>query len=221
MEKKICIYITESYDFVREALILSLKKSVDIEVVGQSENGRELLNQLKTNNVDVILLAEDIAMLDGNSILKIISNRFPSAKVIVMCNQKEITARLVSHYLEVGAAGFISKTVKNELLVNAIKSVVLHGHFLDNATSKLMIDHLLINKGHEDNNIEVRHKERAVLVQVCNGKSNKEIAKVLNMSTSSVDYYKNKLYSKTKCRNKNKLAVFALKNNLITLSELT
>jgi DNA-binding NarL/FixJ family response regulator len=225
MEQKIRIFLCDNQDLFRESLIKLLQNNSRFETVAEASNGRETIDWIKKFEednipIDVLLLDVEMPVMDGMTTLEIIEKRFPKIKVLILgASQFD---NKVSAFVANGARGYLSKKCKSEKLLEAIEKVHVDGFYFDDSISLAMRETLLKNRSGKTagNEMVFNYKEIMILKKVCMGLSNKQIALSHNMSASGVDFYKGKIYSKTECHNKVELIKYALKNDLISLSEL-
>jgi len=216
--KKTKIIVAENKELLRKGLVALLKNNPDFQVVDEASNGRDLLEQLKQEVVDIVLLETTLPIMDGKTVLDIIHRRFPYLKVILLSEQSN--AQLQSDYMARGANGFLSKSCELETLFKAIEKVKTEGFFFDNATSRALLEKIVKDKQRSglSGEINLNERETEILKKICDGRTNKEIAVNLNLSTSTIDFYKTKIYGKTKCNNSTGLLKYALRNGLVELT---
>lgn len=218
MLTKIRIVVSEKQGLYRKSLANLLKTNPDLEVVAEAENGRDLLELLKHTRINIILLDSELPDMECKTTLEIIKRRFPETKVIVL--SIHATPELMSDYLTSGASGHICKNCSVENLFSAIQSVENEGYYFDNSVSKALLESV-IKKNQPPvplSEIIFNEREKDIMKKICDGKTNKEIANSLYLSTSTIDFYKTKIYGKTKCKNVASLLCFALKNGIIALT---
>jgi DNA-binding NarL/FixJ family response regulator len=217
MTQKIKIVVAENQELLRKSLVALLKTNSELEIVAEASNGRELIEYLKQAQVNVVLLDLDIPVMNCKITLEIIQRRFPEIKVIVLSSRPD--ASLKSDYMAYGANSYLCKNCDVQTLFRAIKMVRSEGYFFDNSTSKALLDSVLKDKQKLTLSSEVQFnaREKEILGRICNGETNKEIARNLHLSASTIDFYRSRIYGKTKCNNVISLLKFALKNELVIL----
>jgi DNA-binding NarL/FixJ family response regulator len=215
MSQKIRIVIAEDEELFRKSLIALLKTNQELEVVAEAANGRELIEHLKQMHTDIVLLNPGMPVMNGKAALEILHQRFPKVKVIILSIHSD--TRIKSEYMAYGANSYLYKTCDVQTLFKAIRIVKSEGYFFDNSTSKALLDSVLKDRQRTYLHSEVKFNEREteILKGICDGKTNKEIALSLHLSASTIDFYRTKIYSKTKCNNVARLLKYALKNGLV------
>jgi len=215
---QIKIIVSEKQELFRKSLVSLLKSKTEFEVVADAADGRELIEHLKQNKVDVVLLDTELPVIEGKAALEIIRKRFPETKVIVLSIYSD--GPLMSDFLIHGAGSFLCKNDSVEILFKAIVSVKKDGYFFDSNTSKALLETALREKKSQIDfpNIKFNNRETEIMKKICDGKTNKEIASCLHLSSSTIDFYRTRIYSKIKCKNATGLLKFALKNGIVALS---
>ncbi len=218
MNPKTKIILAEHQELFRKALVSLLKTNSELEVISEALNGRELIEQLKHMPVDIVLLDTDVTLLDSKTTLEIIHRRFPAVKVIML--SVESNPEVQSDFMSLGANSFLCKNCEVQTLFKAIYKVKTEGYFFDESTSKALLDAVLKDKQRLTLSPEIQFNEREteILKKICDGKTNKEIASNLHLSTSTIDFHKTKIYSKTRCNNVIGLLKYALRNGLVELT---
>jgi DNA-binding NarL/FixJ family response regulator len=212
MEKPIRIILAEDQELFRTSLAAYLQMVEDFEVAGEVSNGRELLDLLKIKAADVVLLDIEMPVMDGKAALKVMKNRFPNIKVIILTMY---TGReLAMDYMAMGANGFLSKGSGSDVLINAIRNIQHESFFYDIGNADPGDSTNFSPRGEE---AIFSDRETEILKNICEGKTNREIASYLNLSASTIDFYKGKIYSKTKCNNATGLLRYALMNGIINI----
>lgn len=216
--KKTRIIIAESKELLRKGIIALLQTKPDLHIVDEASNGRDLLEQLKQESVDIVLLETNLPVMDGKAVMDVIHRRFPDLRVIVLSEQSN--AQLQSDYMAHGANGFLSKDCNIDTLYHAIHKVKTEGFYFDSATSRALLNAVLKDRQRVavSSEISFNDRETEIIKRICDGLTNKEIAENLHLSASTIDFYRTKIYGKTKCNNVTGLLKYALKNGLVELT---
>ena len=217
MGQKIKIIVADKQELFRKSLISLLKTFPEFDVIADATDGKELINLLKQMQADIVLLDASMPGMDGRATLEIIHRRFPEIKVIVLSDHTN--AQLQTDFMANGANSYLSKSCDVSTFCKAIHKVKSEGFFFDDSISKALLDSVLKER-HRISlspDITFNNRETEVLKQICDGRTNKEIAVNLHLSASTIDFYRTKIYSKTKCNNVTGLLKYALRNGLVAL----
>ncbi len=213
--KQIKIMLADDHQLVREAFASLLNNEPGFEVPASAANGKELLELMKNNLPDLILLDVDMPVMNGMQTLGIIKKRFPDVKVIMLTMHNE--PGYINEFMANGANAYLNKNVEIHILFDAIRAVHTEGVYF----SKEVSDALLLKLRKEKHvhpfldEIPLSPKELMVLQELCEGKSNRHIADSLHISISTVDFHRGNIYNKTKCKNVADLVKYAIKNELV------
>jgi two-component system nitrate/nitrite response regulator NarL len=123
--QEIKIGLAEDHQKYRDVLKMILAFTPDLELVVVAANGQELLEKMKTTDVDVIILDNNMPVLNGMDTLKILKQDFPFVKTIVMSSNNEY--EIVRKYAQLGANSYLLKNTDYKVLVATIKSVHAFG----------------------------------------------------------------------------------------------
>lgn len=219
MKSKIRITIAMDQELLRKPLSLLLRNEPGIEITADLPSGKTLLDSLKTTTTDIVLIDLETQTLGGRALFQIIQKRFPEVKTIILSSNKD--SAVCSEFMSNGACSYLTKDCSVQTLLEAIDSVSKQGYYLDNQSSKSLLDALVKEKNLASSHgpiVKFNDRETEVIRAICDGKTNKEIAQSIHVSPSTVDFYKTRIYAKTKCNNATSLLKYALKNGIVTLS---
>jgi DNA-binding NarL/FixJ family response regulator len=211
--------LADDHAVVREGLRMLLEAEMDIEVVGEAENGRDALRQTKRLRPDVVVL--DVAMpeLNGIEASERIRAFDPSIRVIVLSMHS--TKEHIFRALRAGAKGYVLKESAAAEVLTAVREVCSGRNYLSSKVSDEVIQGFL----HPDARLNVETplerlsaREREVLQLVVEGKSSAEIGKLLFLSSKTVDTYRSRLMRKLGVDDIAGLVRFAIQHKVIPAS---
>jgi two-component system nitrate/nitrite response regulator NarL len=212
MKTKIEIIVVDDQPIFRKAMVAYLNTFDHMEVVADVTNGKELIDLLKKQLPDIIILDLKMPVMDGWQAFDIIKQRLPDTKVVVLSNTDN--DEVVFDLYDKGINSFISKHDKPETIDETIREVYLNGFYMDEIRWKKREEYTLITK---TKNSLFSERETQILKEVCNGSSNKKIAKKFYISTPTVNFHKQNIYRKANVNNAIGLITFATKNSLLSL----
>lgn len=215
MKNKITLALVDDHSLFRKALRSVLKEFNDLEVILEASNGKELLEQLKTIQPEVILLDLEMPIMDGAEAAALIKKKYPQIKIIILTMHKE--DGLIPDLIERGVHGFLTKNSDIELLVDAIHGVKENEYFFNDKISITLIKELSIAKKINPlfKQTSLSEREREVIKLICNEYTSKEIADKLCLSHKTIDIYRANILEKTGARNTAGIVMYAVKNNLL------
>lgn len=217
-EKKIIkLIIAEDQELLRKSFISLLKEDPSIEIIGEAANGKELLDLLKYQDPDIVLLDIEMPVMNGIEALNIIMKRFPDVKVVIL--SMHTGTAFISELMTRGARAYLPKNCDADTLFEALHTVNSEGYYFDKCVSEAMLKGLQKEKSINPllDELALSEREIDILKRLCAGKTNKEISKSLKISVSTIDYHRGNLYRKTKSKNLIDLLKYALKNGMVSL----
>lgn len=213
MEPKIKIILAEDKALMRKSLIALLKEYPNFEIIGEASNGKDLLNLLKDLEPDIVLLDIEMPVMNGIEALKIIRTRFPEVKVIVLSIHNDLV--YVRNSLALGARGYLAKDCLPEQLERAILDISKKGFYLEDGVSKDLLHDTAYSQNISTGKQTFSSRELEVLKELCRGKTEKEIALMLNISHHTVHFHRMNIYTKTNTHNLAGLLNYAKLNVLL------
>lgn len=194
---KIKIVLCDDHTILKEGLKILLSRQANIEIVGEASNGEEVIKLSKQLIPDIVILDISLPDINGISLAKMITQADPRIAVLIltMYNDKEY---LISA-LKAGAKGYLIKEGTIEEMLKAIETVYKHQIYIDRRFGEPTITEVLQklkDKSLEENNEILTPREKDVIALIAEGKSNKEIASILNISAKTVDVHRSNIMRK-------------------------
>jgi DNA-binding NarL/FixJ family response regulator len=193
---------------------LSLHK--DIKMIAEADNGMQLLTVLKHIQPDVILLDIQMPIMDGINALPEIKKLYPEIKVIMLTMHNDHS--MISKLMELGANSYLTKNSDSEIIYQAIKTVHEQEYYFNQLTNKALIDGLRVKRQAEASlpvDAKLSDKEITILRMICEEKSTKEIADLVELSPRTVEAIRDKLKVKTGAKSLAGLVMYAVKSGII------
>ncbi len=218
-ETNIRVHIADDHQILIDGIVAVLNNEKDIEVVGHSLNGQEVLDWFETNETDILVLDINMPKIDGIEVLKTFQEKDKTPNTIILSSYDDV--KLVKEVLKMGANGFLAKNCAGENIVEAIRSVHAGEKYFSKGVQQ---DFILAMSGKKKKNevhqdgvffSSLTDRELEVLRHIAFESSSKEIAGKLNISTSTVDTYRKSLLKKLKVKNSVGLAMYAVKHKLL------
>ena len=214
------VIIADDHKIMRDGLKSILEKQRDIEIIAEASDGRtsvELAIKLKP---DVIIM--DVAMPDMNGIeaTRQIIEKSPKIKVIALSMHSD--KQFILEMLNAGASGYLLKDCAFHELINAIHSVALNRSYLSPEIADIMIKEYkhVISKESLSVFSLLTSRERQVLQLIAEGKTTKEIAYTLKVSTKTIETYRQQIMYKLDIHSIAGLTKYAVREGLTSIEEL-
>src|SRR3954464_85220 len=187
----------------------------DIQMVAEAENGMQLLNLLKHIQPDVVLLDIQMPIMDGLTTLPEVKRLYPNIRVIMLSMHNDHS--MISKLMEIGANSYLTKNSDSETIYQAIRTCYEQEFFFNELTNKALLTGLRTKRtdiaGPQDVNLS--EKEIRVLKLMCEEKTTKEIADIVEISPRTVEAIRDKLKTKTGAKSMAGLVMYAVKNGII------
>lgn len=213
------ILIADDQELIRESLKIILDMNSDIKVIGLAEDGNKVLEIVKKNLPDIILMDIRMPELDGVLCTKIIKEKFPNVKIIILTTFDD--DEYVFYALKYGASGYLLKGCSVQELTAAIHTVMNGGSILNagviTKVVKLFNQMARANIAMEvdsKNVEELNRTEKNIASLVGRGLSNKEIAEKLFLSEGTIRNAVSSALSKLNLRDRTQLAIWAVQTGL-------
>ncbi len=221
MTTKIRVLIADDHAVVRAGIRLLLESQLDIEVIGEAHNGRDVLTKVQELQPDIVLM--DLGMPDINGLeatRRIMSLSLPRPVKVVVLTMHEDEGYFFQA-INAGASGYVLKEASPEELFSAVRVVAAGGVFLYPSVARLLLDDYIrrAQSGDEfDRLARLTEREREVLRLIAQGLTYREIGAKLNISPRTVEKYRNVLLEKLNLRDRAELIRYAVRKGLLDVT---
>ncbi len=204
------IVIADDHRIVREGLRFLLSERPDIEIVGEAENGRELLELLTTTDVDVVVLDVRMPEMTGLDALARLKELEPEVRVIVLSMHDE--PAYVRRAIELGAAGYLLKNTGREEFIKALELVAGGKAYVQGDVSGTLIEQVTDPEAAQP---RLSGREREILQLISEGLENKQIARRLDVSEATVKSHVKGIFSRLDVRSRAEAVAVGLRLGII------
>jgi DNA-binding NarL/FixJ family response regulator len=208
MPDKISVLLVDDHSLVRRGFRRILEDEPDIEVTGEAGDGAEAVRLAKELQPQVVVMDCAMPNMNGLQATRRILEQQPQTLVLMLSMHPEET--LVRQALDAGARGYVLKNAVDLELGAAIRRVVAGETVLDSQLSRPAV-----LKGDRDDHLTPRELE--ILQMIVEGKSNKEIASVLDLSANTVAVHRANIMDALGIHKTAELVVYAIRNGLVNL----
>jgi DNA-binding NarL/FixJ family response regulator len=208
------ILLVDDHEVVRLGLKSLLERYPQFDVVGEAASGREAVEKTGLLRPDVVVMDIRLPGSSGIEACEDIVTRYPTTKVIMLTSYAE--DEMLFAAIRAGASGYVLKQIGAEDLVRAIEAVGRGEALLDPAVTQRVFQEVR-KAGKEEEASAFAHlsqQEKHVLLLVSEGKTNREIAKVLFLGEGTVRNYVSSILSKLSVNNRAEAAAYAVEHNL-------
>jgi two-component system, NarL family, response regulator NreC len=215
--KKIRILLADDHTLIRRGLRLLIEQQPDLVVVGEAEDGRQAVSLAASLKPDVAVLDIGMPNLNGIEAAKQITEGESGAAVVILSMYSDET--YILRALKSGARGYLLKDSAESDLVHAIRSVAEKKSFFSPTVSRVLLEDYmrkLQRTGGESSYDLLTPREREVLQLIAEGKSNKEVADMLNLSVYTVETHRGNLMEKLNLKGVPELILYAVRKGIIS-----
>lgn len=212
--KMINVILIDDQRLLRESISMLLENDEEISVLAMGENGNEAIKLCEMHKPDIALIDIEMPELDGVSATKIIKEKYPKIKIIILTtfdNPDNIMESFIND-----ADGYIVKNISHKDLVRSIKCVNNGLTVIHKSVKKIMMNRFKGLSEYKSRYKDILTEREIEIVKLISaGLSNKEIATELNFSKGTIKNNISKILAKLKMSDRIQIAVFAIENGIV------
>jgi DNA-binding NarL/FixJ family response regulator len=214
---KIRVLIADDHAILREGLRALLKTADDIDVAGEAADGQEALAQAARLRPDIVLMDVSMPGLGGLEATLQLRRQYPDVKVLVLTQYED--REYLRRFLAAGVSGYLLKKTAGADLVSAIRAAARGGLVLDPSIAKDALQEPRVEgRAAGDHPYELlTDREKQVLKLVAEGRSNKEVAELLDISVKTAMSHREHIMEKLDLHSRTELIKFALREGVIRI----
>lgn len=211
------IAIADDHLIFREGFKLVLKHIENVQLVGEAENGQELVELIKKEDIDIIFMDINMPLLNGFDATKEILEFNNTTKIIALTAYKNINS--VNKMVSLGVKGYMLKDAEFTEISNAIEIVMSNKHYFSNDVLIMLSKQTAFNQSNKktQEQVAITEREKTLLKLLCKGLSKKEISQKMYISERTVEKYKERIMTKTNTNSTVNLVLYAIKNRLVKI----
>ena len=206
------VLIADDHPVVREGLKQIISKAIDMTVSGEALNGQEVLDKVRAEHWDVLVLDLNMPRHDGLEIIKELRRERQKLPILILSVHPE--DQFGVRVLKAGASGFMNKEAAPKELITAIRKIVTGGKYISSSLAEKLADRLDLDatvQPHES----LSDREYQVFCMIVSGKSVKEMAEQLAISEKTVRTYRDRIMMKMNMKNDVELTRYAILHKLV------
>jgi DNA-binding NarL/FixJ family response regulator len=207
MKNKIRIMVVDDHFVVRMGLVGSINIEPDMVVETEASNGQQAIEQFRKNRPDIVLMDLKLPGMDGVETAKIICEEFPDAAIIMLSTHDG--EEDIYRSFQAGARSYILKTAAREEMIHTIRAVHAGERCISPAIGARLAERMT--------RTELSTREIEILKLIANGKSNKEIGRVLDIAEVTVKFHVGHILAKLKAHDRTQATTIALQRGIFHL----
>jgi DNA-binding NarL/FixJ family response regulator len=215
--KKLRILLADDHSVMRTGLRALLERQPTLEVVGESDNGRETVRLVDSLKPDIVIMDVGMPGLNGIEATQAIVNQHPATAVVILSMYADES--YVMRALKAGARCYLLKDSAPSDLMGAIQAISQNKSFFSPKVSRILAEdyvRVLRQKGAVDSYDLLTSREREILQLIAEGKANKEVAAILNISPYTVETHRSHILEKLNLHNPAELILYAVRKGIIS-----
>jgi DNA-binding NarL/FixJ family response regulator len=209
------VAIADDHKLVRQAITFGLTEDAHISIVLETENATELIDSIPKYNPEIVLLDIKMPGMNGIEALKIISDKYPEIKVIML--SAFLDEVYIAQCLEFGIYGYLSKTMSVSEIAKAINEASENRVYLNNLIENRMVKRYLMSFNKQTQNLlpDFSTEEMKILNFLKEEKTTEEISILMNLSKRSIELKRDKMRGKANSKTVGGLLLYALKRGIL------
>lgn len=214
--RKIRILLADDHQLMRSGVRLMLEREPDLTVVGEASDGREAVALAKSLKPELVVMDIGMPNLNGIEAAHQMTQDNPELAIVMVSMHSDET--YILRALKAGARGYLLKDSAEADLIKAVHAVAGGKSFFSPVVSKLLLDDYirkLKRSGTEDAYDLLTPREREILQLIAEGKSNKDVANLLDLSVYTVESHRANLMEKLNLRGLPELILYAVRRRII------
>ena len=204
--------IVDDHAIVRAGLRQFFSEQVDLRVVGEAASGREAIDLVRQQELDVLVMDLSMPEQSGMDALGMIRAKAPDLGVLILSGYPE--EHYATNLIRQGASGFLNKECEPDEIVTAIRTIATGKRYISASVADLLAQQLG-KSGDGLPHEQLSQREFQVFLKLAKGVTASDIADELSLSVKTVSTYRTRLMEKMNLSTNSDLTYYALKNRLI------
>jgi DNA-binding NarL/FixJ family response regulator len=205
------ILIVDDHEAIRQGLRTILENHQGWQIVGEASNGREALRLAHETSPHIAILDYSLPQMNGLELTRNIKHELPRTEIVIYTMHDEES--LLSDILHAGARGYVLKSDPSAHLVSAVEALAKGKPYFSPEISQALLDTFVDPR--RDSATVLSSREREVVQLIAEGKINKQVAHMLNISIKTVETHRATVMHKLKLRTTAELVLYAVRNHIV------
>jgi len=206
------ILVADDHPVVRQGLKQIVAGTTDIFVVDEAATGQEVLDKVRQNYFDVVLLDITMPGISGLDVLKQLRSERPELAILILSMHPE--EQYAARVLRAGASGYLAKESAPDDLVAAVRKISLGGKYVSPSLAEKLASDLAVDT-QEPLHQTLSDREYEVMCLIASGKTLADIAQQLSLSPKTISTYRSRILEKLGLKSNTELTLYAVQNGLL------
>lgn len=217
MNKQINVLIADDHTLFRKGLTMMVGSFPEVGKVRNVENGQLVLDVLKQEPADILLLDLEMPILDGRETAKKVLKKYPDIHIIMISMHDSLT--LISELIQIGIHSYLVKSAEPEEVHRAMVSVLNNDFYYNQLVAKALHEKVVHGSGATllTDKEPLTRREIEILQLICQELTMKEIGEELCISEQTIHTHRKNLMKKTDSKNAVGLVKFAIQHQIVSL----
>jgi two-component system response regulator NreC len=205
------VFLVDDHVIVRSGLRILLESKSNIVIVGEAENGVKALELIPKLDPHVVLLDISMPGLNGIEVTKRLKASFPSVRLIALSMHEDL--EYVEAFLDAGGSGYVPKSSLEKQLIDAVYAVSRGEYYAPSSLLSELAKAIAVPNPYR--NAKLTEREMDVVKQVAQGRTYKEIGRILHIGDKTVATYRERAAEKLGIKSRAELVRWALDHHLL------
>jgi len=207
------ILIADDHQAMRQGVRSLLESHSAWQVVAEASDGREALRLARETKPDIAILDYSLPQMNGLELTRAIKHELPRTEILIytMHDRESILVDV----LRAGARGYVLKSDSGTHLIAAVEALAMRRPYFSGAISETLLEHFVDSDHSAGRSIVLTPREREIVQLIAEGKINKQIAHMLDISVKTVETHRAAAMHKLKLRTTAELVLYAVRNNIV------
>ncbi|EJL22607.1 response regulator transcription factor [Novosphingobium sp. AP12] len=207
------ILIADDHQAMRQGVRSLLESHPAYQVIAEAGDGREALDLAREGKPDIAILDYSLPLMNGLELTRSIKHDLPRTEVLIYTMHDRES--ILIDVLRAGARGYVLKSDSGAHLIAAVAALARHKPYFSGAISETLLEHFIESDHSTDKSVMLTAREREIVQLIAEGKLNKQIAHMLNISVKTVETHRAAAMHKLKLRSTAELVLYAVRNNIV------
>ncbi len=209
------IVLADDHNITRTGLRSLIGKMDNLKIIGEASDGEEALNMVRALKPDLLITDISMPKKSGLDVVKIIKSENLDVKLLVI--SMHANERYITKCIELGASGYVLKDTDDKEIKTAIETVMSGGNYICKGALPSVMEGIRNPSAQEKEASKLTKREKEVLQYLVRGKTNKEIAEKLFLSTKTIDSHRTNIMKKMNVHNSAELVWKAVNSGIVPL----
>lgn len=209
------IVIADDHELLRRGLAATLGEVDGWVVAAEASNGRQAVEQVMAHKPDIAILDLTMPELNGLEATRQILAAEPRTRVLILTAHE--SEQLIREVLSAGAQGYVLKSDAGRILVSAVDSLLEGRNFFTSKVARIVLEGYLRNPQGTETIPALSAREREIVQLLAEGRSNKEVARTLEISVKTAETHRSNIMRKMQFDSLSDLVRYAVRNKIIDI----